>query len=365
MNLNDRIATDAGFVGLDRIRMTYGPVVALDDVTLDIREGEFVTLLGPSGSGKTTCLRAIAGMLTPDSGRLTISGRDVSRVPMHRRNIGMVFQNYSLFPHMNVAENVAYPLRVRRVRGAEAEARVRRALELVRLGDFAHRRTTELSGGQQQRVALARAIVFEPDVLLLDEPLSALDRVLREEMQLELRRIHREIGTTMICVTHDRAEALVMSDRVVVMRDGAIVQDATPEAIYLQPKTRFVAEFLGEINRLPMTVSGPRRLADARGREIAVETDLADPSGSPVELAARVEQVAVRALSSPGDPADWCGTIREALFLGDGVRLVIDCEPHEIIARLTLDRAIGLRAGMPVALDFAPGSVLVFPGTEG
>ena len=182
-----------GFVRLDRIRKVYGSVVALDDVSLDIAEGEFVTFLGPSGSGKTTCLRAIAGMMTPDSGSIVISGRDVSTMPMNKRNIGMVFQNYSLFPHMSVVENVGYPLRVRKVGAQEAQKRVEHALSLVRLAGYGDRRPDQLSGGQQQRVALARALVFEPSVLLLDEPLSALDRVLREEMQFELRRIHQEV----------------------------------------------------------------------------------------------------------------------------------------------------------------------------
>ncbi|MGL5735163.1 MAG: ABC transporter ATP-binding protein, partial [Beijerinckiaceae bacterium] len=272
-------------VQLKQIRKVYGGLVALDDVNLDVCEGEFLTLLGPSGSGKTTCLRVIAGMLKPDSGQLLIAGNDMSSVPMHKRNIGMVFQSYSLFPHMTVAQNVAYPLRVRGVSPGEAAERVGRALDMVRLAALAERRPEQLSGGQQQRVALARALVFNPDVLLLDEPLSALDRVLREELQYELRRIHRETGMTMVCVTHDRVEALAMSDRVVVMRAGGIVQHGTPRDIYEHSSSRFVAEFLGELNILPMTVQNGGTLTDSTGRSLAIEASAA--LGSKVDVAVR------------------------------------------------------------------------------
>ncbi|MCD1635815.1 ABC transporter ATP-binding protein [Martelella mediterranea] len=350
------------FVKLERIRKHYGSVVALDDVSLDIREGEFVTLLGPSGSGKTTCLRAIAGMMTPDGGKLSIAGRDLSSVPMNRRNIGMVFQNYSLFPHLTVAQNVGYPLRVRRIGRSEAQARVERALSLVRLDTYGDRRPAELSGGQQQRIALARAVVFEPDVLLLDEPLSALDRVLREEMQLELRRIHREIGTTMVCVTHDRTEALTMSERVVVMRDGRIVQDAPPEQIYLQPESRFVAEFLGEVNIVAMTASNDGRpFQDEAGRTLALEPSSPAGSNGAVDLVVRVEHVGLKpAKEAVDDGHRWRGEIREALFLGDAVRMVVDCHPHVLVARLPIERAIGLKPGDIVDIDLAMRMPMVF-----
>ncbi len=357
------MANRIDFVRLEGISKAYGSVVALDGVTLDVAEGEFLTLLGPSGSGKTTCLRAIAGMMTPDSGRLLIAGRDVSAVPMNRRNIGMVFQNYSLFPHLSVAQNVGYPLRVRRVSPAEADRRVDEALELVRLNGYGARRPSELSGGQQQRVALARALVFQPDVLLLDEPLSALDRVLREEMQLELRRIHREIGTTMICVTHDRSEALTMSDRIVVMRSGRIVQDASPETIYLNSGSRFVAEFLGEVNILPMSRDAENSvLKDAAGRRIVVGSTQEMPPG-PVDIVVRVEHVGLTVASDAdveGD--DWRGKVTEALFLGDAVRFVVDCAPHVITARLPLERARGIGLGDSVVVDLALEPPMVFPG---
>lgn len=352
----------SGFVHLEGIRKTYGSSVALDDIHLSVAEGEFLTLLGPSGSGKTTCLRAIAGMLTPDSGTLTIAGRDVSSVPMHKRNIGMVFQNYSLFPHLNVGQNVAYPLKVRRLPAAEIQRSVQRALDLVQLGRFIDRLPSELSGGQQQRVALARAIVFEPDVLLLDEPLSALDRMLREEMQLELRRIHREIGTTMICVTHDRSEALTMSDRVVVMRNGRIVQDASPRDIYLRSGSRFVAEFLGEVNVLPMTVVDDRKVVDESGRRLVLANGTQGASGTAVELVVRVEHIGVQAAADAGAAASgWNGKVLDALFLGDSVRMAIECDPHRLVARVPMERAGSIEPGMVVDLDLTLQPPMLFP----
>jgi ABC-type Fe3+/spermidine/putrescine transport system ATPase subunit len=356
-SLGASTAGRTGFVRLDRIRKSYGPVVALDDVSLDVAEGEFVTLLGPSGSGKTTCLRAIAGMLIPDSGSLSIAGRDVSAVPMNKRNIGMVFQNYSLFPHLTVAQNVAFPLRVRRLATAEIAKQVETALGLVHLTGLGERRPAQLSGGQQQRVALARALVFKPDVLLLDEPLSALDRLLREEMQFELRRIHRETGTTMICVTHDRSEALTMSDRVVVMRDGRIVQDDAPETIYLRSQSRFVAEFLGEVNIIPMELRNGVA-TDAKGRRLFLAAATA-PDG-PVDMVLRVENVAVGAASGQSDEHGWRGIVNEAVFLGDAVRFTIDCTPHTLTARIPLDRARGLRAGSEVDIHFDLDHAMVF-----
>lgn len=367
MTMLDRTESRAGFVRLEGIRKTYGSTVALDDVTLDIAEGEFLTLLGPSGSGKTTCLRAIAGMMTPDSGRLTIAGRDVSTVPMNKRNIGMVFQNYSLFPHLSVAQNVAYPLRVRRMERGEAQRRVKRALDLVRLDGFGNRKPSELSGGQQQRVALARAIVFEPHVLLLDEPLSALDRVLREEMQLELRRIHREIGTTMVCVTHDRTEALTMSDRIVVMRDGRIVQDAAPEAIYLNSGSRFVAKFLGEVNVLPMRVGrNANVVVDETGRRLTLDRPAPGVPDAQVDLVVRVEHVGLKSVDKVASAeAGWHGIIREALFLGDCVRVVVDCAPHVLIARVPLERAGGLMPGVAVEVDMTMQTPMVYTRIAG
>ncbi len=339
-----------------------GRVAAMDDVSLGIGAGQFVTLLGPSGSGKTTCLRVIAGIVRPDAGRLEIAGRDVSAVPMHKRNIGIVFQNYALFSHLDVQQNVAYPLRVRGWSAGAAQPKIEAALEMVRLASFARRRPDQLSGGQQQRVALARALVFEPDVLLLDEPLAALDRVLREEMQLELRRIHRDIRTTMICVTHDRSEALAMSDRVIVMRAGRIVQDDTPRGVYERSTSRFVAEFLGDTNVIAGTVSCSGEGAiftTSAGRTLDVAHPLS-VGARPMGLVVRAENVRLRPADSTTDQT-WQGVIAEALFLGDSVRFVVDVAPHRLTARLPLRAALGLSIGSLVTVGFDNASTLLFP----
>ncbi|SNB72393.1 putative spermidine/putrescine transport system ATP-binding protein/spermidine/putrescine transport system ATP-binding protein [Arboricoccus pini] len=231
----------------------YGAQKVLDDIAIHFQEGAFTSLLGPSGSGKTTLLRIVAGFVTPDQGVVRIGADDVTRVPVHARNIGMVFQSYALFPHMTVMENIAFGLHRRGVRGAEATRRARQALDLVQLSHLGERRPKQLSGGQQQRVALARAIVFSPSVLLLDEPLSALDRRLRQDMQVELRRIQQESGLTTIFVTHDQEEALTLSDHIAILDGGRIVQEGAPAQIYEHPRTRFAASFLGDANFL----SGP------------------------------------------------------------------------------------------------------------
>ena len=240
------------------LRKHYGQVRALDDVDLQVQAGEFLTLLGPSGSGKTTLLMVLAGFIRPDQGSLRFGDEEVVRLAPHKRDIGMVFQNYALFPHMDVAANIAYPLRLRGVKGGEVERRVAQALQTVQLEGFGARRVHELSGGQRQRVALARAIVFEPRIVLMDEPLSALDKQLRERMQIELRRLHDQLGTTTIYVTHDQREALTMSDRIAVIHGGRVRQLDTPRRLYDQPADRFVAEFIGESSLLPVQLDGPR-----------------------------------------------------------------------------------------------------------
>jgi putative spermidine/putrescine transport system ATP-binding protein len=293
---------------------------ALEGLELDIAAGELLTLLGPSGSGKTTTLMLLAGFETPDAGRILLEGRDIARLPAHRRGIGVVFQSYALFPHMTVAENVAFPLEARGVPKPERAARVARALEMVRLPGFADRRPAQLSGGQQQRVALARAMVFEPPVVLLDEPLGALDKALREEMQHEIRALHQRLGLTMMYVTHDQAEALTLSDRIAVLSEGRLRQVATPRAIYEEPRDAFVAGFVGENNRLPATLAGVAdglarlRLADGT----AVEARLADAvAGAPALLMVRPEHVALGPAGGPGLAA----RLVEALFQGDHLRL--------------------------------------------
>ncbi|HEY5301096.1 MAG TPA: ABC transporter ATP-binding protein [Acetobacteraceae bacterium] len=235
-----------------RVAKAYGPVRALDHIDLDVRSGEFLTLLGPSGSGKTTLLMVLAGFTRPDRGSLKFGDAEVIRLAPHKRDVGMVFQNYALFPHMNVAANIGFPLRLRGVPKADAARRVEQALEMVQLGGYGERRVEQLSGGQRQRVALARAIVFEPRILLMDEPLSALDKQLREHMQIELRRLHETLGMTTVYVTHDQREALTMSDRIAVINHGRILQLDTPRRIYDRPSSRSVAEFIGESSFLPV-----------------------------------------------------------------------------------------------------------------
>jgi putative spermidine/putrescine transport system ATP-binding protein len=243
-------------ISIERITKAYGAFHALDDVSLEIGASEFLTLLGPSGSGKTTLLMVLAGFVRPSDGRIRVGGRDLTRVPPHKRDFGMVFQNYALFPHMNVFANVAYPLRLRGVDRQSIARRVGEALDLVRLGHLAERGVDELSGGQRQRIALARAIVFEPKVLLMDEPLSALDKNLREQMQIEIRSLHETLGITTVYVTHDQREALTMSDRIAVMDHGRIVQIDTPRRLYERPSDAFVAEFIGESSLLPVMREG-------------------------------------------------------------------------------------------------------------
>lgn len=252
----------ASFLSIRAFRKTFGDIVAVDDVSLEIPRGEFLTFLGPSGSGKSTTLYAVAGFDDPTSGDIQLEGQSILTTPPHKRNIGMVFQRYTLFPHLTVAENVAFPLRVRRRPGAEVDKRVKEMLALVRLEGFGGRMPAQLSGGQQQRVALARALAYDPPVLLMDEPLSALDKKLRDEIQVEIRRIHRETGVTILYVTHDQEEALRLSDRIAVFSQGRIEQVGTGVELYRNPATRFVAGFVGDSNFLKVAqvdgISGGR-----------------------------------------------------------------------------------------------------------
>src|SRR5689334_22179679 len=247
-------------ISIRDVTKTYGRTKALDNVSLEIASGEFITLLGPSGSGKTTLLMVLAGFIRPDCGEIWFGDRDISLAPPHKRDVGMVFQNYALFPHMTVAGNLAYPLKLRRLSRAEIEERVRRTLDLVQLSGFGDRQVHQLSGGQRQRVALARAIIFEPRILLMDEPLSALDKNLREKMQLEIRRLHDRLGLTSVYVTHDQREALTMSDRIAVLNRGHLVQLDQPRDLYEQPASRFIADFIGETHCVPVDVHDGKAL---------------------------------------------------------------------------------------------------------
>ncbi len=296
----------------------YGDVRALDDVSLDVRSGEFLTLLGPSGSGKTTLLMVLAGFIRPDQGSLRFGDAEVIRLAPHKRDIGMVFQNYALFPHMDVAANIAFPLKLRGVNGAEAERRVASALEMVKLAGYGARRIEQLSGGQRQRVALARAIVFEPSIVLMDEPLSALDKQLRELMQIELRQLHVKLGTTTIYVTHDQREALTMSDRIAVIAGGRVQQLDTPRVIYEQPANRFVAEFIGESSFLKVTREG----CDVRCAGQLLRLGTAPVTSGPALLMVRPERLRILGPASPGDgPRDnenvLDARVTEVIYQGD------------------------------------------------
>jgi putative spermidine/putrescine transport system ATP-binding protein len=308
-------------VRVEGLSKAYGPVKALDGVTLTFPDGGFFGLLGPSGSGKTTLLRAVAGFVAPDAGRVLIDGPPVEDVPVERREIGMVFQSYALFPHMSVAENVGFGLRVRGVRGSAAAARVAEALDLVRLGDLGARKPAELSGGQRQRVSMARAIAPRPRVLLLDEPLSALDASLRQEMQVELKRIQREVGITTVFVTHDQEEALTLSDRIGLLRDGRLMREGPPREVYRDPRTTFVARFLGEANVL-------EGAPDPAGLRLADGTLIPLPRPA-ARIALRPEDLRVTPLPPPEGPMlraelrgrVFAGATGACLLERDGARL--------------------------------------------
>ena len=305
------------------VRKRYGDVVALHETSLAVEEGRLVFLLGPSGCGKTTTLRIVSGFIEPDAGEVRVRGERVDGTPPDRRGLGMVFQHYALFPHMTVAQNVAFGLRMRHVPTDEARRRVGRALELVRLGGLEGRYPQALSGGQQQRVALARAIVIEPRLLLLDEPLSSLDAKLREEMRGELRTLQRALGITTVFVTHDQEEALTMADEIVVMAGGRVLQVGTPVELYDRPATRFVAHFIGESNLEAGTVRAPdgpgRWRVDAGGLDVVATAERTWPPGAAVAVAVRPERVRIRS-GAPLGPAraanELPGTVEEVVFRG-------------------------------------------------
>jgi putative spermidine/putrescine transport system ATP-binding protein len=310
---------------IDGVRKMYGSVAALHETSLDVLEGEFVTLLGPSGSGKTTLLHSVAGLLEPDGGRIWIDGVDATYLAPHRRDLGMVFQNYALFPHLTVFENIAFPLRMRGCPARETRERVHAALALVRLADVEARLPRELSGGQQQRIALARCVVYRPSIVLMDEPLGALDKKLREQMQLEIKRIHGELGVTVLYVTHDQEEAMTMSDRICLMRSGRIEQIGTPRNLYLEPASVYAADFLGESNLLPGQYQGNGAIeisGDASSLRIVCRVSDNIAIGHPVRCLIRPE--AVRILG-PGDRADneIAVTIRDVTLAGGVTRYVL------------------------------------------
>jgi putative spermidine/putrescine transport system ATP-binding protein len=351
-------ATQAPDIRLAGVRKTYGDVKAVDGVDLEIRRGEFFTLLGPSGSGKTTCLRMIAGFERPDEGRIELAGEDVSRLPPAERDVNTVFQDYALFPHMSVGDNVAYGLKVKKVAKAERAQRVEEALSMVRLEGYGDRRPSQLSGGQRQRVALARALVNRPRVLLLDEPLGALDLKLRQQLQVELKGIQSEVGITFVYVTHDQDEALTMSDRIAVMDGGHVLQVGSPRDVYEEPGSRFVAGFVGVSNllELPVEKSADGVLTLRLGPEDAVTGEgTASPPATAV-VTIRPERIAIDA--EPGDGCHVRGKVSESLYAGPTSRFVVELDGGgELMvvrqnATTSYEEVEALR-GQPVVLNWA------------
>ena len=312
------------FVKFDKVDKSYdGKVLVVKDLQLDIAEGEFITMLGPSGSGKTTCLMMLAGFETPTHGEILLDGNIISNIPPHKRGIGMVFQNYALFPHMTVYENLAFPLRVRKFSKDDTDKKVEKALSMVSLSGFDNRMPAQLSGGQQQRVAVARALVFDPSVVLMDEPLGALDKNLRESMQYEIKHIHESIGVTVVYVTHDQSEALTMSNRIAVFNDGKVQQLSSPDKLYEEPVNSFVAEFIGENN----TFSG--EVTDISKDKCKIKLDSGNEIlANPIRVKSKGDKSIVslrpeRAIIDPEDKMDnkFKGKIEEVIYHGDHTRV--------------------------------------------
>jgi putative spermidine/putrescine transport system ATP-binding protein len=362
-------------VHLDGIVKRYGDVAAVDGVDLEIARGEFFTLLGPSGSGKTTCLRLIAGFERPDAGRVILAGRDVTALPPAERDVNTVFQDYALFPHMTVAANVAYGLRVKRVPRAERDRRVADALAMVRLESFGERRPTQLSGGQRQRVALARALVNRPRVLLLDEPLGALDLKLRQQLQVELKRIQQEVGITFVYVTHDQEEALTMSDRIAVVDGGRIVQVGTPRSVYERPDSSFVAGFVGVSNLLELAVEQAEgdsvHLRLGEGDAIVAATGPGAAPGRIAVVTVRPERIVIqdRAERVADGLCHARGTVRASLYAGPATRFVVELDGggELLVVRqngaTSFEDAEALK-GRPVVLVWARESTRVIAYSE-
>ena len=316
---------DDDYVVFDRVQKSYdGQTLVVKDLNLSIGRGEFLTMLGPSGSGKTTCLMMLAGFETATSGQILLDGRNINDMPPHKRGIGMVFQSYALFPHMTVGENLAFPLEVRGMTKAERSERIARALDMVQMGAFANRRPAQLSGGQQQRIALARALVFDPKLVLMDEPLGALDKQLREHMQFEIKALHERLGITVVYVTHDQGEALTMSDRIAVFNDGRIQQLAPPAALYERPENSFVASFIGENNALGGTI------ASLQGDKATVRLDNGDvidatavnvrEVGQPTTVSIRPERIEFKPDLMPAGAHTLQAEVMDVVYMGDILR---------------------------------------------
>lgn len=347
----------------------YGKTFALDNVSLDIRSGEFLTLLGPSGSGKTTLLMAIAGFNRPDAGSIRFGDTEMILTPPHKRDVGMVFQSYALFPHMTVAQNVAFPLRLRRVSAAQTEQRVAEALETVQLGGYGNRGIDQLSGGQRQRVALARAFVFRPRILLMDEPLSALDKKLREQMQIELKHLHNQLGVTTVYVTHDQREALTMSDRIAVINNGRLAQVDTPHAIYNKPQNAFVADFIGESTMLPLSVDGNGNLV-FNDQVITTNATAGNDTGNTdgARLVIRPERLFLLDDDNPSDGQTirFRGTVSEFVYQGETAFALVDIAASGPLAVRFGTNAnsvhSALTPGQQVTVGLHRGDIITIPG---
>lgn len=349
-------------VELDHVTKQFGTVRAVDDVTLTIEKGELFFLLGPSGCGKTTLLRMVAGFYTPEAGTIRFDDRVMTRVPPHKRNTGMVFQNYALWPHMTVSQNVSYGLEVRDFSASERDDRVQEALRTVRMEAYAERKPNQLSGGQQQRIALARALVIEPDAVLLDEPLSNLDAKLRLEMRDEIRRIHETVGVTMIYVTHDQTEALSMADRLAVMQDGKVRQVGPPRTVYTRPANAFVAGFIGETNLIPGTRSknGSNSIETPYGTLVA-ET-IPDELTGEVTCSVRPEAMTVQKDGEPRSGGGLYGTVESVVYLGDTEQYIVRLGESKLARCVEINLAQPrARTGDSVILTFDSSDVVVLP----
>ncbi|MBX2839294.1 MAG: ABC transporter ATP-binding protein [Gammaproteobacteria bacterium] len=354
-------------ISISGLTKRYGDLYALNSVDLNIRSGEFLTLLGPSGSGKTTLLMAIAGFNRPDAGSILFGDTEMILTPPHKRDVGMVFQSYALFPHMSVAENIAFPLKLRGVSVADRQSRVNEALATVQLDGLGERNIDQLSGGQRQRVALARAFVFKPRILLMDEPLSALDKKLRERMQIELKQLHRQLGVTTVYVTHDQREALTMSDRIAVINHGELAQVDTPEEIYNSPADAFVADFIGESTILPLSRNSTGDLSFNDQHIAAVPQS---PTSDHWSLVIRPERLFVTAPNAPAsdDQIVFNGVIKESVFQGETAFVLVELsDSTEVAVRYGTDsqsQVQALASGSEVGIQLNRKDVIVIPANS-
>ena len=352
----------SNFVVFDKIDKSYdGNVLVVKNLNLNISKGEFVTMLGPSGSGKTTTLMMLAGFETPTNGEIYLEKKPISKIPPYELEIGMVFQNYALLPHMTVQENLSFPLEVRKFSKSDIQDKVKKALDMVELGDFGTRFPAQLSGGQQQRVALSRALVFEPRLVLMDEPLGALDKNLREQMQYEIKHIHERIEITVVYVTHDQSEALTMSNRIAVFDDGVVQQLSTPDILYEKPENSFVAQFIGENNRMTGTVKKINGEfcsvdLDGGGTVQALKVNV-NEVGDKTQLSVRPERVAINSGES-GSSNVFTGDVKELIYLGDHIRARLNvCGNEEFIVKIPNEGNFDLQEGSKITVSWDPKDI--------